>query len=286
MWPKNLMQLGIAGLSCAALLFASDFWKTKDYTQWTSEEVDKLLTDSPWAKELTVNSQLSHGRGRGGGGGGGRGGFGFPGGGIGFPGGGGYPRGGGYPGGGYPGGGGGRNPDDDGSGRSAGPMHVTVRWESALPVQHALLRQEGTPSDSSESKPAIDDNPKYYVISVLGFRMPQRRSRSYNDDDQTSQDNERGSGNASRQDPNANDALRSQLLESAQLTPKGKRTVYPDDVQFEGPNGANAIRFMFPRSAGISAGDKEVDFMLEVHRIKIEQKFHLRDMQDQGKLAL
>ncbi len=292
MYPRNLIQLIIAGAACAAMLLASDFWKTKDSTQWTDDEVNKILTSSPWAKEMTVTPQQS-GMGRRGGGR--RGGFGFPGGGIGFPGG----RGGGYPGGGYPGGGGGGYPGggsggggypsggqgDDGS--NTGPMHVTVRWESALPVQQALVRQAGTSAPPPENKSASDANQKYYVISVLGLRMPMRRNRSYNDDDQnqnqTSEDNDRGS---SRQNQNNNDALRSELLDAAQLTPKGKRTVYPDDVQFDGPGGVNGIRFLFPRKAGISPSDKEVDFVLEVRRIKVEEKFHLNEMQYEGKLAL
>src|SRR5258708_38341145 len=109
----NSAMVSLLGSVCAVALFASDVWKTKDYTQWSSEEVYKVLNDSPWAKQTNVtggqNAQnqrrSSGGQGRGGGmgGGGGRGGIGFPGGGgVGYPGSGsGYPGGGG----GYPGGG-------------------------------------------------------------------------------------------------------------------------------------------------------------------------------------
>src|SRR5579871_2046177 len=97
MQRKAVQQLTILATSCAIALFAADAWKTKDSSQWTSEDVTKILTDSPWAKDKTVapeggNQQRGNRRGMG------------QGGGIGFPG-GGYPRGGGYPGGGYPGGG-------------------------------------------------------------------------------------------------------------------------------------------------------------------------------------
>src|ERR1700694_5961109 len=119
----RILQLGAAGLACAVALLATDFWKTKDSSQWTSEEVNKLLSDSPWAKEMNVTSQQPGADQRRGNGTGRRGGgIGFPGGGVGFPGGGypggGYPGGGGYPrGGGYPGGnpGGGGYPDDTGN---------------------------------------------------------------------------------------------------------------------------------------------------------------------------
>ena len=52
MQPKTFLQLTVAGSLCAVALLASDFWKTKDYTQWSSEEVTKVLTDSPWALSL------------------------------------------------------------------------------------------------------------------------------------------------------------------------------------------------------------------------------------------
>src|SRR5258708_39802256 len=104
----NSVMVSLLGSVCAVALFASDVWKTKDYTQWSSEEVNKVLNDSPWAKQTNVtggqNAQSqrrgSNGQGRGGGmgGGGGRGGISFPGsgGGLGCPGsgGGGYPGGG------------------------------------------------------------------------------------------------------------------------------------------------------------------------------------------------
>src|SRR5271155_3249580 len=95
---KTLLQLGIAGAACAVVLLAAEPWKTKEYTQWTDEEISKVLSDSPWAKEKTVSPQQTMQRR--GGGMGRRGGFGYPGGG----GGGGYPGGGGG-GGGYPSGG-------------------------------------------------------------------------------------------------------------------------------------------------------------------------------------
>jgi hypothetical protein len=42
-------------LALAARLHASDsdFWNKKPPTDWTPEEIDRLLKDSPWAKEIT-----------------------------------------------------------------------------------------------------------------------------------------------------------------------------------------------------------------------------------------
>jgi hypothetical protein len=279
MLPTRLVQFGLAGLACAGMLFAVDFWKTKDSTLWTDDEVSKILSDSPWARAKTIQPQQPQ-AGRRGGGMGRRGGFGYPGGGgIGFPGGGGgYPQGGG---GGYPQGG--ANGGNNGDPAQNEPMNLTIRWASALPIQRALMRQGASASD--ELKAVSASTEKYYVISVLGLRMARpRRSSTVDADDPD--DNGNNSDNSQRGRNRGNDALRSQLMDAAQLAPKGKASIYAQDVQIEGPGGIDGVRFLFPRTNPISAGDKEVDFILQVRRIKVEEKFKLSDMQYEGKLAL
>src|SRR5579872_1697085 len=270
MHRNQRLGIAFAGTTCAVLLFAAEPWKNKDYTQWTDDEINKVLTDSPWAKELTVGQQRSGYPGRGGG-------MGRRGGGFGLPGGGGYPgAGGGYPGGGggYPGGGGGGGyPNGGGSGQA--PMNITLRWDSALPVQQALKRQGA--SNADEAKAVADASDKNYVITVFGFRMPANRRGGYNSgspDSDTDQDRSRQNA----------DSLRSQLLDAAQLVPKGGRAIYAQDVQVEG--GGSEIHFLFPRNPPIAASSKEVDFTLQVRGVKVEHKFHLPDMQYQGQLAL
>ncbi len=296
MISTRVLQIGVAGTACAVMLFASDFWKTKDSSQWDSDEVNKMLSDSPWAKAKTVQpegQQQRRGFGR-------RGGFGFPGGGYpggGYPG-GGYP-GGGYPGGGYPGGGGGY-PNGGGGGYPNGgggnngdpslnePMNLTIRWESAAPVQQALMHQGASAAD--EFKASSDASQKYYVIEVLGLRLPARSQSNRGgvvDADDPNSGN--GNGNGSQNSQNVdrqNDALRSQLLDAAQLAPKGKASIYAQDVQIVGPGGIDGVRFLFPRTNPIAGNDKEVDFILNVRRIKVEEKFKLSDMQYEGKLAI
>ena len=161
-------------------------------------------------------------------------------------------------------------------------MNLTIRWDSALPIQQGLMRQGAGQSD--ELKAATAATEKYYVITVLGLRLPQPRGRSSSSDpdDQTSNSND---DNGRRQNPQ-NDALRSQLLDAAQLAPKGKSSIYAQDVQIDGPGGIDGVRFLFPRTNPINAADKEVDFILNIRRIKVEEKFHLSDMQYEGKLAL
>ncbi len=289
MYLTRLALIGITGTACAVMLLASDFWKTKDSSQWNDDEVNKILSDSPWAKAKTIEPQRSQtgrrGMGR-------RGGFGFPGGGLG----GGYP-GGGYPGGGYPGGGGGYPQQGGGypGGGSANggdpsqnePMNLTIRWASAEPIQAALKRQGALASD--ELKAVAASTEKYYVITVLGLRMPRQRSSTVDADDPDAGggNNDDNEDNGQRRGRNrGNDALRSQLLDAAQLAPKGKSSIYAQDVQIVGPGGIDGVRFLFPRTTPISANDKEVEFILNVRRIKVDEKFKLSDMQYEGKLAL
>ena len=143
---RGLLMLATgAGVQASLRLYAgsSDFWNKKEPAEWSSDEIDKLVTKSPWARQVTASSPaMSRQYGGSGGNGGGMGDPGVGGGGGGYPGGGGgYPGGGG---GGYPGGGGMGGRGSGGGGRrgGGGPMPVsytaTVRWESAKPVQEAL----------------------------------------------------------------------------------------------------------------------------------------------------
>src|SRR6478752_2847002 len=101
--------LGLPVMSAAMPAWAygsKEFWEAKPSSEWNADEIERMITKSPWAKEASVSFNGGPGGFGGNGGGSGRsrgsGGIGFPGGGIGFPGGGNR---GGYPGVGYPNGG-------------------------------------------------------------------------------------------------------------------------------------------------------------------------------------
>ena len=158
-------------------------------------------------------------------------------------------------------------------------MNVTVRWESAVPVQQALQRQGSLSAD--EGKTLADASQKDYIITVVGFRAPSRRSRSGGIDPSDSSDQDRD-----RDSKSSSDQLRSRYLDAARLVPRGKSPIFAEDVQFEGPNGAGEIRFLFPKTKAISGDDKEVVFEFESQGVKLEHKFRLSDMNYQGKLAL
>ena len=130
-------------LMCVAQLGAGDFWQSKPYTQWTSQDVLTMLQDSPWAKDAIpkvrkvkgeddIQSKCS--------------------GTIGpnalpsSP----------------------RSPDfgnvvqtlGKNSCAPEGDHRVTVRWDSALPVRQALSKQGWPPRESA---------PASYIVSVAGL---------------------------------------------------------------------------------------------------------------------
>jgi hypothetical protein len=142
-----LMLAGGAGVGSQLRLYAasSDFWNKKEPAEWSSEEIDKLVTKSPWAKQVNASSPaMSRGYGNSGGSGGSGGGM------------------------------GGRG---TGGGRrgNSGPMPIsytaTVRWESAKPVQAAL------------KTPLPESLAGAYVISVSGVPAVQPGHQHSDDGD-------------------------------------------------------------------------------------------------------
>jgi hypothetical protein len=129
----------------------SEFWNKKDPSQWSSDEIEKLKTKSPWAKPVSIALRQS-------------------GGGSGYPGGGG-----GYPGGGMGGGGMGRGRRGGMGGPAPIQYHGVVRWFSAKPMQEVL------------KSPVPEGLANAYVISVSGIPIltGDRRRTSDGDSDTT-----------------------------------------------------------------------------------------------------
>jgi hypothetical protein len=139
----------------AFMLFAADSWRKKPYTAWNDEDVQKVLNDSPWARELNINaptagsgdsarsnSPLAGAGGGPGGGGGGMGGRGRGGGGM------------------------------EGAGSGAPPVRLVVRFVSALPVRQAMMRaQYGDQVGNSPAAAKVLSTPdNYYVVALVGLR--------------------------------------------------------------------------------------------------------------------
>lgn len=262
-----LMLAAGAGAQTSLRLYAgsSDFWNKKEPAEWSSEEIDKLVTKSPWARQVTASSAaMSRQYGDSGGNGGGMGDPGIGGGGGGYPGGGGM----GSPGGGGMGGrgmgGGGRR------GGGAGPMPVsytaTVRWESAKPVQEAL------------KTPLPEGLAGAYVISVSGVPIL-TSGRQHSDDPDSDTAVSKG----------LSDEVLERIKNLTYLEPKGKSAAQPKVVQ-KGPissSGTPTLLFGFPRDVlQLTADDREVLFTTKLGQLEVKSKFNLKDMMYHKELAL
>jgi hypothetical protein len=248
-----LSRLPILLVPVSLALFAADEqgWKTKQVADWTPQDAQQVLKDSPWVKSVTASvtqPQQTQPRpfGR-------RGGFGYPGGG--YPG-GGYP-GGGYPGGGYPGGGGGY--PNGGSQTGQGQNYpgeapkLTLRWESALPIREAELKTRDADA------PTVD--PDYYAVAVYG--VPRRFAN----------------GDAQK--------LADQYKKEASLKRDGKKDLKPSSVQVLSRDDGPLVVYLFPRAKNeITADDRRVEFEAKIGRLQFSESFFTEDMNYQGKLQL
>ena len=280
---RRMFLLAGAGLAAWLPLDATtgDFWNRKAPSDWTSEEIDRLITKSPWAK--TIKAQYAAGAGNSGDGGG-------------YPGGTGSGNGGGYPGGGYPGGGGcggypggtGRSrggigipgiggisiPGIGGMGRPRGngggsprggavsPYEGTVRWESAQPVLDAM------------KSPLPEAFEGRYVISVSGIPLMGGRSMSAGEDDDSTASSRREQDDLDR------------LKGLSSLQPKGRDVVQAGVVTRQVGSGSSFL-FGFSREMlPLDARDTEIAFTTQMGRLVVKAHFLPKEMQYHGELAI
>ena len=307
---RDWIRLGLcvpAGIAAVpAWGFASkDFWDAKPYSEWNSSEVERMLTRSPWAKEVVIAAGTQNRRGGGGypqqgggypgggggypGGGGGYpggGGIGFPGGGIGFPGGGRtqgggpnsrYPggNGGNYPGGNYPGGSDPRGGDPRDGRRS---YQVTLRWESSAAIQDALRLGADDKIDPEFGK--------YYVLNLIGD-LPDEYESSRGDDRDS---DDRRSGRDDRDDEEADRQRRRRQQMFKEFTKLERKDGFLRLEKVEEGSrfgsGGPGIAFYFSRRDNITLEGKVMSFYTKVGASEIRAKFTLKEMMYQGKLAL
>jgi hypothetical protein len=135
----------------ALLLLAADSWRKKPYTAWDDKDIQKILNDSPWAREVGI---IISGRGEearsssplagaGGGSGGGSGGMGGRG-----------------------------NAGMEGA--AAPTLSLVVRLVSALPVRQAMMRAlyGDKVGDSPGAAKVLSTPDNYYVVALAGLRRP------------------------------------------------------------------------------------------------------------------
>ncbi len=263
-------MLGVL-LSAGALLAFPD-WQKSDPSQWSSDDVYRILNNSPWSKpsKIKVSDQGSGGYGEqqqppqggsnpngtwgnggqmppGMGGGMGRRGMG----------------GGGYGGSGR--GGGGSRPS---STPKSQPAEVTVQWQSALPVRLAAAKKSGASVDVASLKP-LDE----YVIAVIGLPMRYIGGRSASSDSAET--------NSSDDDRHLEDHLKT----ATSLLCSGREPLNPTKVEVnQGADGR--ILFYFPKTNPITATDKSVEFRIAMKSMDLRKKFTVKDMEYQEKLDL
>jgi hypothetical protein len=239
---------------------AADFWKIKQPSEWSEKEVKRLLTNSPWAKEVVVQmggvmpATATSGGGRGGGRRGGA--MGPMGGGVGGS---GVPSadmgGASGPGQGEMGGGMGNS----GSASPSSAPTVIVRWETAAPVREAARTAE-----LPYAARMLEWEKQFYVITTSGLPF----------------------GGRQQPDPDRVRQMQERLRGSATLRAKGKPPVGPERVFLANAARGSTMIFLFPRSAAFTVEDKDVTFETAAGPMQIKAKFKPREMEYQGKLAL
>ena len=242
--------LGIWLLACGVLA-AADFWDDKYYTSWSAEEVEQMLTDSPWSRAITVvlpGAALGDGAGG--------------------------PR---------------ANPDDIGrlatrdgvadylltrettrylprrrerlpSSTVPPRMTLTVSWRSALPVKQALARAQagiGAPIPPAQQAFLIQYEP-LYIVSVAG--IPRQLTEGLN---------------------------QQALLAETILARKDKQPIVAEDVEpFFESDETVILEFAFLRDDAITLLDREVKFVTKLGDTEIERSFELQDMMFGDALAM
>ena len=272
---KKFILLALLVLLSGAGLRAADFWKEKEYKQWKPKDVHKMLTKSPWARNVSLDAMrmrreafenIEGGPTQGPGargdpdqsqGGGGAAGAAAdpPSGSVGSGGGSGAPSGG--PGFSSPGLGG-RRP---GAGRRGPPpINVTVRWASALPVKQAIIRSryKGDFQESEKDKQLLNMKDEQYVVLLSG--LPSRMARALRNTDR--------------------------IKEMTVLHRKKKDPIAAASVEVLPRDQFVEIFLFFPRAEAIALEDKDVELRTEVGPFKIKRKFKLKNMVYNDKLEL
>jgi len=221
MTRRTFAQTVLAALP-ASRLGAAPSWEQQPPEEWSDEHLDELLVDSPWAK--SANVLFTGGSGGGGsfpGSGGGRGRTGIPGGG-------------------WPG----RFAFD----ADEAPV---VRWESALPIRHALAARRNEPA-------LTEHDPSHYEVVLTGLPfgaapMAERPQR---------------------------------ILAGCALARKGRAQIRPERLEILPRPGAPGVRFLFPRDKQVDLEDRSVEFLLSLDDYQVTRKFKLKEMVYRGRLEL
>lgn len=157
---KKFIGVIAAGMLIAAAVFASDAWKDKDFQNWDQKDVQKILTDSPWAKKFEGGGGAGTARGGGAPNMQSMGGPGMGGGVADSP---------GHSENSSGGGGGGQQRQGRGQGQQ---MILTITWNSSRTVREAMARKQelaGTLPDVARK--GLSEDPSDYGVEVTGANI-------------------------------------------------------------------------------------------------------------------
>ena len=243
---RRFWLISVLVLPC---IFAADRWEKKDFTEWNDKDVRRMLTNSPWAREVTIT--LPEGFGVGvpeGGRAEEKGKFGTSGASqgpssrdsVG-------PRGGQF--------------DPGFAGDLAATTMVTVRWVSALPVKQALMKHRfgDEAATAEEAQRILSQAETHYVVAIGG--LPPWMAQM-------------------------GQAAPETLKQNSLLRRKNKPGISAEQIDGRGDRREAELFFLFPRSDEITVDDKNVEVAVKLGRTNIKRKFKLKDMVYQGKLEL
>jgi hypothetical protein len=237
----------LLGTGAASFGFARS-WEKSEFPDWTAAFVERMLTDSPWARQITVpylyrreRAAVASGLSQ-----------------VNLPDGIGLPR---VPG--WPGRGGGSSrvpPDNDGTPVRT-EMYLVVRWASALPVRQALaLAQFGRDGlDRNDVREMLSTVPEHYVLEISGFPttlFPAGPAR-----------------------------LEEQLLKTSRLAFK-QPALMPISVRVPAHGMHLTAELRFPRTEDSTAPGTSVRLYAEVGTARIEEGFKTKSMHYRGRLEL
>lgn len=278
--PRRTL-LASLGAGLALPLRAADPW-TKAPDTWTEKDVQRILTDSPWAKQVSIT--MSSGMPMGGGGGrrGGRGG--------------GTSMSGGIPdasvGGGSDPGMGSRAGMGEGMGGTMAPsITFYIRWQSAKPIKLATVRARmGAEADTSpQAREFVEREEPDYVIAVIGPPMgppPQGEPRPGGAPGQKPDAETRPEAGGRERRAAGPEQWMAGLKENTWLAWKDHEKLHPSTVTTPPDGQRGVLIFRFPKDHPIELEDKEVEFCMRRGPLEVRKKFRLRDMVYEGKLCL
>ena len=244
---RDFLGLGLGAALCGPLSAAQDFWNRKQPSEWSDDEINRMITRSPWAKEANASFEADIDYTHNGKEGPtlGRGGI------IAAP--------------------GAEKPQiefGDDKQRQGGQRHsapVTVRWESSQAIRDAI----GTPiSDELKNR---------YVIAVTGLPIGIMGKRRRPSEIADGEDNSPAT---------LQRRMLEELSGSATLSARGKDPEQPGIVRPLARN-PGVYLFGFGKDLlPLGPADREVTFVLTTALMAVKAKFEPKEMMYRGKLSL